>query len=151
MSPTVTRAVNSIKKLSEHGYEVFVWTEDNYDINKSPRLRKAYSDKKWSLVSNYVRLDVLKAHGGVYVDTDIEIVRPFDDLLGLDYFIGFMWDSTLGTAVIGAIPNHPYVTGILDLYDADASSFISPNNNTFTEFFLEKVPGAGDWPGQDFR
>ncbi len=69
----------------------------------------AYAARKWSLVSNYARLDILSEFGGVYLDTDIEVLRDFDDLLENEFFIGFMWDSTLGTAVIGSSPRHKIV------------------------------------------
>lgn len=135
----VLRCAASRKLLSDLGYEIMIWTESNYDLNKSQSLKKAYEDKKWSLVSNYARLDVLKTFGGIYVDADIEIVRSFDDLLGSDFFIGFMWDCTLGTAVIGASPMNKIVCDILDFYDSTTSSLTSPNNNTFTDYFLASV------------
>lgn len=140
MSPRIEACVRSIAALEKQGYEVKLWDETNYDIQRSPRVRDAYARKKWSLVSNYVRLDVLRQYGGVYLDTDIEVVRPFDDLLDNDLFLGFMWDCTLGTAVIGAVPNHPIVKDLLDQYDNDPSSFRSPNNDTFTDYFLARVP-----------
>jgi hypothetical protein len=68
-------------------------------------------------------------------------VRPFDELLEARFLIGFMWDCTLGTAVIGAVPNHPIVRGILDQYDNLPGFFKSPNNDTFTDYFLEHVAG----------
>jgi hypothetical protein len=118
-----------------------VWNERNYDLNKSRPLKAAYENSKWSLVSNYVRLDVLKEFGGVYIDADIEVLRAFDDLLAEDFFIGFMWDCTLGTAVIGASPMNKIVCDILDTYESVEGSLVSPNNNTFTDYFLENVEG----------
>lgn len=141
MTPKIERCLATIHALRDAGYRIEVWDETRYDVSASPLVASAYERKRWSLVSNYVRLDVLKKFGGVYLDTDIEVVRPFDDLLRHEFFVGFMWDCNLGTAVIGATPEHPIVTGILDLYDHVEGSFRSPNNDTFTEYFLNNVPG----------
>jgi hypothetical protein len=141
MTPQIERCMRSIYALERYGYRVHLWDESNYDVQASPRVHDAYRAKRWSLVSNYVRLDVLKRHGGIYVDTDIEVVRPFDELLEYDFFLGFMWDCTLGTAVLGSVPGHSIVTDILTNYDEIATSFKSPNNDTFTEYFLSAVPG----------
>lgn len=141
MTRQIEACLDSIHKLSAHGYRVEIWDESRYDVTRSPIVAEAYAKRRWSLVSNYVRLDVLREHGGIYLDTDIEVVRPFDDLLQHQLFLGFMWDCNLGTAVIGAAPEHPVVRGILDVYDNVPGSFKSPNNDTFTEYFLEHVPG----------
>lgn len=137
----ILRCEASRTLLTDLGYEIKIWTENNYDLNKSMSLKKAYADQKWSLVSNYVRLDVLKEFGGIYIDADVEIITGFDDLLNSDFFIGFMWDCTLGTAVIGSSPMNKIVCDILDHYDASPSLLISPNNNTFTDYFLSNVNG----------
>jgi len=141
MTPQIERCMRSIYALERYGYRVQLWDESNYDVQASPRVHDAYKARRWSLVSNYVRLDVLKRHGGIYLDTDIEVVRPFDELLEHDFFLGFMWDCTLGTAVLGSVPGHSVVSDILKNYDEIATSFKSPNNDTFTEYFLSSVPG----------
>lgn len=133
--------MRSIYGLERHGYRIRLWDEASYDVQSSARVCEAYKTKRWSLVSNYVRLDVLQKHGGVYLDTDIEVVRPFDELLAYDFFLGFMWDCTLGTAVLGSVPNHPVLTDILRMYNEVPSQFKSPNNDTFTDYFLSSVPG----------
>ena len=141
MSRQIQRCMRAIYALESHGYRVQFWDESNYDVQASPRVHAAYSAKRWSLVSNYVRLDVLNRHGGIYLDTDIEVVRPFDELLDYDFFLGFMWDCALGTAVIGSVPGHPILQDILRSYDEVPTAFKSPNNDTFTEYFLNMVPG----------
>jgi hypothetical protein len=139
-SEKIEKCLGTIHALRDHGYRVEVWDETRYDVAGSPLVASAYEQKRWSLVSNYVRLDVLKKFGGIYLDTDIEVVKPFDELLEHELFLGFMWDCNLGTAVIGATPEHPIVSGILDVYDHVPGSFRSPNNDTFTEYFLNNVP-----------
>lgn len=140
MSPQIERCMHSIRGLEKLGYELKIWDEATYDIQRSKRVRDAYEARRWSLVSNYVRLDVLKRFGGVYLDTDVEVVRPFDDLLDNELFMGFMWDCTLGTAVIGSVPGHRVVEDILRDYEEKPETFRSPNNDTFTDYFLARVP-----------
>jgi hypothetical protein len=83
----------------------------------------------------------LHEFGGIYLDADVEIVKPFDDLLSYDFFLGFMWECTLGTAVIGAAPGNEIIRAILDIYDKVPGGLISPNNNTFTDYFIHHVEG----------
>nr|WP_187299704.1 glycosyltransferase [Methylobacterium sp. B34] len=118
-----------------------VWTEENYDVAAVPILRDAYAKKRWSLVSNYVRLDVLTRYGGVYLDCDVEIMRTFAPIIDRDLFLGFMWDCALGTAVIGCEKGSPIISAILNLYNMDGKNLISPNNNTFTQYFISNVSG----------
>lgn len=75
------------------------------------------------------------------MDQDIEVVRNFDNLLKLNMFIGFMFDCNLGTAVIGSQKKNEHVKNILDLYDTLNISVDSPNNDLFTQYFIDKVEG----------
>ena len=139
-SRKIERCLATTEKLRALGYELRLWDESNYDLGVSPLVVEAYAARRWSLVSDYVRLDVLARHGGIYLDTDIEVIKPFDDLLRHGLFLGFMWDCNLGTAVIGAVPEHPVIRGLLSVYHDVPGSFRSPNNDTFTAYFLEKIP-----------
>lgn len=69
-------------------YEIRRWDESNYDIGKCTYMREAYEEKKWAFVSDYARLDICYTYGGIYLDTDVEVVKPFDDLLSLQGFCG---------------------------------------------------------------
>lgn len=137
---TIDQCLATHAKLVEAGYEIKVWNEENYDLNISPAVADAYKYQKWALVSDYIRLDLLNKYGGIYIDTDIQILRPFDDLLEFDFFIGFMWDCTLGTAVIGATQGHKVIQGLKNIYDRDSRNLVSPNNDTFTDYFLKNIP-----------
>lgn len=70
------------------GYEIKRWDESNYDVNTCSYAKEAYADKKWAFVSDYARFDILYAHGGVYFDTDVELVAPIDDILAKGAFLG---------------------------------------------------------------
>lgn len=69
-------------------YEIIRWDETNYDINKNEYIRGAYKTKKYAFVSDYARFDVLYHYGGVYFDTDVEVVSPFEDILNVGSYMG---------------------------------------------------------------
>lgn len=81
------RCIESWKKVMPD-YEIRKWDESNYDINKCDYIKEAYAEKKWAFVSDYARLDICYTYGGIYLDTDVEVVKPFDALLSLDGFCG---------------------------------------------------------------
>lgn len=71
------------------GYEIIEWNESNYPIDTKCRyVKEAYKEKKWAFVSDYARFDILYQHGGIYFDTDVELIAPIDDILERGAFIG---------------------------------------------------------------
>jgi len=79
--------INSWKKIMPD-YEIKKWDENNYNVNKCTYIKEAYKAKKWAFVSDYARLDICYRYGGIYLDTDVEVLKPFDDLLSLEGFCG---------------------------------------------------------------
>lgn len=69
-------------------YEIKEWNESNYDVNKVLYTKQAYKAKKYAFVSDYARFDILYTYGGVYFDTDVEVIRPFDEILKNGAFMG---------------------------------------------------------------
>ncbi len=69
-------------------YEIIRWDESNYDITKNDYMREACENKKYGFVPDYARLDIIYNEGGIYLDTDIEIIKPLDELLELEAFCG---------------------------------------------------------------
>lgn len=69
-------------------YKIIRWDESNYDVTKNTYMKEAYDAKKWAFVSDYARLDIIYNHGGIYLDTDVEALKPFDNLLTLTGFCG---------------------------------------------------------------
>lgn len=108
-------------------YKVIEWNEENFDINSCDFVKKAYKSKKWAFVSDYVRLKVLQEYGGIYLDTDVEVKKSFDELLSNNMFVSFIYDCSIGTAVIGAQKNNPIINELLSLYDE--AKFIVNNNS----------------------
>lgn len=80
-----------MKSWKQHcpDYEIIEWNEDNYDIHKSRYMCQAYEMKKWAFVSDYARIDIINEYGGVYLDTDVELVKNIDEMLKNDAFCGF--------------------------------------------------------------
>ena len=105
-------------------YEIVRWDEDNYDVNKTAYTREAYAAKKYAFVSDYARFDILYRHGGMYFDTDVEVVRPMDDILARGAFMGCEIDGggSPGIAVapglgMAAEPGMDVYRQILDYYE----------------------------------
>lgn len=74
-------------------YEIKEWNEDNFDVNIIPYTAEAYQAKKYAFVSDYARFWILYQYGGIYFDTDVEVIRPIDDIVERGNFMGFETDS----------------------------------------------------------
>ena len=68
-------------------YEIVEWNEDNFDIGMNAYTRSAYEQKKYAFLTDYARLLIIYEHGGLYFDTDVELIRPIDDLLENRYLL----------------------------------------------------------------
>ncbi|MEO2075952.1 MAG: glycosyltransferase [Bacillus sp. (in: firmicutes)] len=98
-------------------YELIEWNEDNFDIDTNRYVREAYDSKKFAFVTDYVRLFVLNKFGGIYMDTDIEILKNFDGLLDHSAFTGFEDKDTLQTAIMGSKKENEWVKSLLEYYE----------------------------------
>lgn len=102
-------------------YEIKLWNEDNYDIEKSSYVKWAYQNQKWEFVSDYARIDVLYRYGGIYLDTDVELIKNLDELRRFSAFMGFeskqMVNSGLG---MGAQRGNPILKEFLEEYNGYA-------------------------------
>lgn len=99
------------------GYEVMRWDESRFDPKSHPFTAAAYAAGRYAFVSDYVRMLALKELGGIYCDVDVEIIRPFDELLSSVFFIGLEDRSRFATSVIGAQPGHWLPRQMLSFYD----------------------------------
>lgn len=95
-------------------YEIVRWDTNNYDISKREYTRQAYAHRKWGFIADMARLDIIYQNGGIYLDVDVELLRPLDSLL---YEPGFCstekWGIVSG-AVFGAQAGNPAIKSILD-------------------------------------
>lgn len=101
-------------------WEYRLWSEDNFDILSAPQyVQEAYAAKKYAFVSDYVRLWALEREGGVYLDTDVEVLRSFDSLLSDTAFIGLEESLALmpGTCVMGCEAHCEWVKDMLATYE----------------------------------
>ena len=100
-------------------WEYKLWNEDNFDVNMVPYTKEAYEAKKYAFVSDYVRLWALCNEGGLYLDTDVMVFKPFDDLLEYGAFAGFEGSKYLpvGTCVMASQPNGSWVSEMLEAYE----------------------------------
>ena len=99
-------------------YEIIEWNENNYDVTKHSYMKEAYENKKWALVSDYARLDIIYNYGGIYLDTDVEIIQNIDDLLYQKGFAGFQNVCEVNVGLgFGGIKGLPVFKKLRDLCD----------------------------------
>jgi len=103
--------------------EILEWNTSNYDVKKNMYMNEAFQAGRWSFVSDYARLDILYEYGGVYLDTDVELIRPIDELLNGTGFIGFEIPVDAGYTVntgqgFGAKPHDEVIGAMLNAYDS---------------------------------
>ena len=127
-------------------YEIKEWNESNYDVTKNAYMYEAYQAKKWGFVPDYARLDIIYEHGGIYLDTDVELLKPLDDLLLNEAFMGFEDGIHVSPGLaIGAIPRFPLIGELKNgIYDhrlftkADGSFDITPSPQMNTAELVKK-------------
>mgnify|MGYP005895893275 CR=1 FL=1 len=100
-------------------YRIMRWDETNFEISANRYAQQAYEAKKYAFVSDYARLAVVYEYGGIYLDTDVELVRPLDELLELPGFMGVQNNNEVATGLgFGACKGNPVVQALLRDYDA---------------------------------
>ncbi|MFN3188084.1 MAG: glycosyltransferase [Candidatus Paceibacteria bacterium] len=110
---------NCIRSWHHHlaDYTITEWNEKNYDVNRSNFSKKAFREKKWAFLSDYARLDVLHENGGIYLDTDMEILKSLNNLLDCTLFIGMESETHVNGSIIGSIAGHWFLEEMLNEYD----------------------------------
>lgn len=108
-------------------YEIIEWNESNYDVTKNLYMKQAYEHRKWGFVPDYARLDIIYNNGGIYLDTDVELIDNLDDMLYQKGFIGFesIKYVNLGSG-FGSVKKHPVIKKMMDVYDK--ISFVNADN-----------------------
>ena len=127
------KCIKSWKKFCPD-YQIIEWNEENFDVSAAPEyVRQAYAAKRWAFVTDYVRLKAMTEMGGIYMDTDVELVRPLDELLELPGFMGFQTNNEVATGLgFGARKGNSVVQALLRDYDAldflkaDGSADLTP-------------------------
>lgn len=134
--------IESWKKLLPD-YQIIRWDDSCLDKFDNLYFKQALEQKQYAFASDYARLKVLYEEGGIYMDTDEEVLRPLDEFLPHDFFMGCQSCGSsheLSPALIGAVPHNKIVKDLLDLYDQ--ISFINPDgshNRTTNPKYFAKV------------
>lgn len=125
-------------------YELKRWDESNTDILSNPFIKEAYEAKKYAFVSDYIRLHALYLEGGIYMDTDVEVVKNLDRFLKHRAFSGFESPELIHTGIIGAVSGHPWIHLLLKSYDdkrfkqKDGGYDVTPNTVLITHLSLKQ-------------
>lgn len=116
------KCINSWKKFFPD-YEIKQWNESNFDVNECQYISEAYANKKWAFVSDYARFKILDEFGGLYFDTDVEVIASFDDIIDTP-FIGRESTNGIYPAAtglgFGSEAANPLIKEILDSYENDS-------------------------------
>lgn len=104
-------------------YEIKEWNEDNFDVNALPFVRQAYEEKKWAFVADVCRFYACYHEGGIYLDTDVEVFRRFDEFLNNSFFIGIEYQEnakefrlSIDVSVFGCLKGNSFAKECLDYY-----------------------------------
>ncbi|MCF0147979.1 MAG: mannosyltransferase [Clostridium sp.] len=97
-------------------YEIIEWNEENFPVKNFEFTKKAYEDKKWAFVSDYCRLWVLYNYGGIYLDTDMEVLKPLDNLLENSSF-GGLEDNEIAFGIWGCRRYDKFISEVLKYYN----------------------------------
>ena len=124
LPPLAKKCIASWKEhLSD--YEIKVWNEDNFDVNSVRYVAEAYQKRKYAFVSDYVRLSALHAEGGIYMDTDVEVLKRLDRFHELPAFTGYESDDACGMGMLGSEKGGRWVKDLMDEYQG--LQFIKPD------------------------
>lgn len=115
ISPLAQKCIKSWQKYLPD-YEFRFWNESNIPMDNE-FIKTMYARKRWAFVADYVRFWALQNEGGIYLDTDTEVLKSFDDLLDHQAFFCQTKDGVTAAGVIGAVPNNPVISKILSVYD----------------------------------
>lgn len=129
-------------------YEIIEWNEENFDINCNEYVREAYDAGKWAFVTDYARLWIVSNYGGIYLDTDVELVKSLDCLLEEACFLGYEDEECVATGLgFGAEKGNSIINLMLQDYDtihfkrADGSYDLTTcpvrNTNSIAHLILE--------------
>ncbi len=98
-------------------YEFMLWDTNKFDINSTLWTQQSFESKKYAFAADYIRLHAVYKYGGIYLDTDVEIVKNFDDLLHLPYFVGLEQNNIIEAAAFGAEKGADWLADCMRYYD----------------------------------
>lgn len=114
--PKIAKCLETWKKYLPD-YEIILWDTKRFDLESSIWVKQAFEKKKYAFAADYIRFYALYHMGGIYLDSDVEVLKSFDDLLDLPYFIGAEKAQTPEAAVMGAERGCDWIKQCLDYYN----------------------------------
>jgi len=139
---SMERYIDSWKKYCP-GFDIIEWNEYNFDVHINKYVEQAYNKRKYAFVSDFARLYILKHEGGIYLDTDVELIKSLDNFENNKAYIGFQDEKRLNTGLIASEKNNKIIDKFLEYYNEkdfikkDGSIDITPNVETITSIMLE--------------
>ena len=136
------KCIQSWKKYCPD-YEIIEWNEDNFDVDCCDYVREAYTAKKWAFVSDVARLYALVNYGGIYMDTDVELLKSLDEFLKYEAVSGFEAKDRIPTGLMACREGHPLFAELLHDYDnahftkEDGSLDLTTNVTRITNICLQ--------------
>mgnify|MGYP001026247974 FL=1 len=98
-------------------FEIICWDENNYEYQKNSFMKEAYEKEKWAYVSDYARMDIIYNEGGIYLDTDVELIKDLEDLLYQKAFFSVDFSHLISSGLgFGAEKNNNYIKMLMDMY-----------------------------------
>lgn len=141
---TVKKYINSWKRYFP-GYNIMEWNEQNFDINSVKYVKEAYESKKYAFVSDYIRLYALYNYGGIYFDTDVEVIKTFEHLLEKEKDIyGFELENKVMTGVMIGRKHSNIIKEFMNYYNdrsfikINGEYDLTPNTNILTEILYKR-------------
>jgi mannosyltransferase OCH1-like enzyme len=139
--PLPSLAKKCIKSWKKYlpDYQIIRWDEDSFDILAHPYTKEAFENKKWAFITDYVRLYVLYEIGGIYMDSDVEIIKPLDKFLQHSAFSSFESPYHIPTGLMASSKNNNWIKVLLQYYDNRSflDSEKTPNLTTNTVVITE--------------
>lgn len=112
---SVKKCIESWKK-NLPDYQLMEWNEDNFDVNRLSYTKDAYEARKYAFVSDVARVHALLNYGGIYMDTDVEVLKSFDSILDNRCVLGIEEREYVATSMIAAEKNHPLIVEFVEIY-----------------------------------
>jgi hypothetical protein len=118
LSKVAKKCIKSWKKYFPD-YEIMLWNEENFDVNICPFVQQAYENQKWAFVADYARFWVLHEYGGIYMDTDMKVLKTFPkEILDNELFLGYEDKHLINAAIVGAKSRrNKHLHNLLKQYD----------------------------------
>jgi len=135
-------------------FEIVEWNEGNLDLASHPWMQRMYDQGNYAFASDYARLMILQEHGGIYLDTDVEVKKSLVPFLNERCFWSFEFDNFLSTCIVGCVPGHHLMAELMAMYDALDDKQV--NNALVTEHFIRTyreftLDNRDQFVGEDIR